>query len=277
MGIFKKKYDYEEDRLRYEFDLEEDRYCFYMNGKRLDNKEINLKSRRFLKRKNKLTEEEKIERRKIAKSVEEYRREGLERKALVDKRKENGMDLSYGSFEMPDVERKFSKEIQEYLEDLTSPEKNDQYVVGIHRIGPDDGHLENIFSQGIIVQGHATGAARGTPSLGNTVGYYPDNRTIVKEVGLAYLYKESKGSIVVKIPKEDIISNNIYVMDEEAKNMYLNPKYIVWYFTIEDDRTVEKRVTGDTLADYRQQRVQEAQAYIGMETKTVEYPPQEMN
>ena len=276
MGIFKKKYDYEYDSLRYEFDLKEDKYCFYKNGKRLENNEINLKSRRFLKKKNNLTEEQKQDRRNVAKLVKKQEQDRIKRKEAIDKRRDAGMDLNYGSFEVDsNAEPRFSEDVRIYLEDLTSEEKDGEYVVGIHRIGPSEYHLENLFNQGIKVQGHMMGAAKGTPDLGNTVGYYPSNKTVMKEVAYAYAYKDSKGSILVKIPKEDIISNNIYVTDEEGKNMYLNPKYIVGYFPVEDDRTVVQMVTRDTLENYRQQRVKEVQAYIDMGAKTVEHPPQE--
>lgn len=278
MGIFSKKYDYEEDSLRYEFDLEEDKYCFFKNGKKLTSKEITLKSRRFLKRKNQMTEEQRQGRRDVAKTVQEQEEERKKRKDAIDKRRENGINLKYGAFEVASINApKYSQEVKAYLEDLTDEEKNDEYIVGIHRIGASEEHLESLFSQGIRVQGHMMGAAKGTPELGNTVSYYPENKTIMKEVAFAYVYKESKGSIVVKIPKTDIISNNIYVTDEDGKYMYLNPKYIVGYFPIEEDKTVEKIVTKDTIVDYRKQRKQEAQEYINMGTKAVEYPPQEMS
>ena len=72
-----------------------------------------------------------------------------------------------------------------------------------------------------------------------------------------------------------MLQAGIYVTDEEGKNMYLNPKYIVGYFPIEDDKTLGRIVTSDTLKGYEEQRVQEAQAYINMGAKAVEYPPQE--
>lgn len=278
MGIFSKKYDYEKDSLRYEFDLEQDKYCFYKNGERLSDKEISFASKRFLKKKNNLTPEEKEQRRAVARIVKVQEQDRIKRKAAIDKRKEAGIELTYDSFEVDSItEPKFSEDVKTYLGELTSEEKDADYVVGIHRIGASEEHLEDIFTQGIRVQGHMTGAAKGTPELKNTVGYYPSNSVILKEVGLAYVYKESKGSIVVKIPKEDIISNNIYVMDEEEKYMYLNPKYIVGYFPIEEDRTVDKIVTRETLENYRQQRKREAEEYISMGDKKVEYPPQEKN
>lgn len=277
MGLFSKKYDYEKESLRYEFDLEEDKYCFYKNGKRLADKEITLNSRRFLKRKNKLTDEQKEQRRAVARNVKAQEEERMARKEAIDRRKENGMDLKYGSFEIESLsDPKYSPEVKDFLEDLTDEKKNGEYVLGIHRIGPSENHLESIFSQGIKVQGHMTGAAKGTPDLGNTVGYYPSNKTIMKEVAFAYAYKESKGSIVVKIPKEDIIANNIYVTDEEGKNIYLNPKYIVGYFPVEEDKTVSQIVTKDTLQGYEEQRREEAEKYISMGDKAVSYPPPEM-
>ena len=210
MGMFSKKYDYEMDSLRYEFDLEQDKYCFFKNGKRLSDKELSFASKRFLKKKNNLTPEEKEQRRDFAKMVKTQEQERIQRKAAIDKRKEAGIELTYDSFEVDSIAQpKFSKEVDDYLKELTAEENNADYIVGIHRIGPSEEHLDNLFCQGIKVQGHMMGAAKGTPELKNTVGYYPNNSTIKKEVGFAYTYKESRGSIVVKIPKEDIISNNI--------------------------------------------------------------------
>ena len=277
MGLFSKKYDYEMDSLRYEFDLEEDKYCFFKNGKKLQDKEVTGKSRRFLKNKNKMTEEQREQKREFAKVIKKQDEERAKMKAAIDKRREIGIDLRYTAFEINSTsEPKFSKEVKDYLEDLTDEEKNTEYVVGIHRIGSSDDHLESIFNEGIRVQGHMMGAAKGTPELGNTVGYYPNNKTIMKEVGFANEYKASRGSIVVKIPKEDIISNNLYVTDEDGKYMYLNPKYIVGYFPVEEDKTVEKIVTKDTLKQYREEREQEAKEYINMGDKVSTYPPPEM-
>lgn len=277
MGLFSKKYDYERDGLRYEFDLEQDKYCFYKNGVRLSDKEISLASRRFLKKKNALTPDVKEQRRAVARNVRAQEEDRIKRKAAIEKRREAGIDLKYGSFEVDSIEQpKFSEEVRTYLDDLTSEEKDGEYVLGIHRIGDSEEHLGSIFSQGIKVQGHMMGAAKGTPELENTVGYYPSNRTIMKEVAYAYVYKQSRGSIVVKIPKEDVISNNIYVTDEDGKNMYLNPKYIVGYFPIEEDRTVTTIVTQDTLKEYEEKRLQQAQQYIAMSEKTAVYPPPEV-
>jgi len=277
MGLFSKKYDYERDGLRYEFDLGEDKYCFYKNGVRLSDKEISLASRRFLKKKNNLTPDEKEQRRAVARNVRAQEEDRIKRKEAIDKRREAGIDLKYDSFEVDSTEQpKFSEEVRTYLDDLTSEEKDGEYVLGIHRIGVSEEHLADIFNQGIKVQGHMMGAAKGIPELKNTVGYYPSNRTIMKEVAYAYAYRQSKGSIVVKIPKEDIASNNIYVTDEEGKDMYLNPKYIVGYFPIEEDRTVATIVTKDKLKQYEEQRLEQAKDYIAMGEKTAVYPPPEV-
>lgn len=269
MGLFSKKLDYEEASLRYEFDLSQDKYCFYKNGEIVEDKMLNGRSKRFLNKKNKLTEEEKEERREVARNVKLQKEEMAKVKECIEKRKEAGIDLKYNSFEVQSKEApKLSDDVKAYLEELTNEEKNSEYVLGIHRIGPSEDHLENILNDGILVQGHMMGAAKGNPSLDNTVGYYPSNKTIISQVGFAYAYKNSKGSVVVKIPKEDIIANNIYVNDNES--MYLNPKYIVGYFPVEEDKTVEKIVTKENIKEYKDIRNKEAEEYINLADKNKE-------
>lgn len=275
MGIFSKKYDYEIDGIKYEFDLAQDRYCFFKDGKIIEDKNMNLRSRRFLKNKNDMSEEQKDQNREIAQSVEKMKEEKEKTKKAIENRKANGIDLKYSSFEvMTTLKPKLSKEVEKYLENLTCEEENDKYVVGIHRIGSSEEHLENILNSGILVQGHMMGAAKGTPELNNTVGFYPLNSTIIKEVGFAYTYKDSKGSVVVKIPKEDIVQNKLYVVDKDG-NTYLNSKYTVGYFPIEADKSVDKIVTKDNLKDYMNKRVEEAKEYIDISEKTVEHSPKE--
>lgn len=281
MGLFSKKYDYEYDRLWTKYDLDKDEFYFTMAGKRIDNKQLNLKSRRALKKKNRMTEEERTRQRKFAQD-DKIRMEELKRRndARVERISTGWPDLQYDSFEVfssNGFEARYSSEVKEYLENLTCQQNNTEYILGIHRIGASEEHLKNIFNQGIIVQGHQSGAAKGTPELKNTVSYYPDNSIIMKEVACADQYKSSRGSVVVKIPKEDIISNNIYITDEESNNMYLNPKYIVGYFPIEYDKTISQIITSDTINDYEEQRREEAQAYINMGNKAVSYPPPEVD
>ena len=279
MGIFSKKYDYQDSGLQYKYDLETDKYYFSRSGEKIAAEQLNFRSRRALKKKNVMTEEEREKVRTLAehekKQLEEYKR----RNDAIVQRGENGWPtMKYDSFEVLNgkgAEKRYSPEVKQYLEELTSKENNAEYIVGIHRIGNSEDYLENIFTQGIIVQGHEGGAARGTPELKNTVGYYPNNSTIIKEVAFADQYKSSKGSIVVKIPKADIAANSFYITDEQTQHMYLDPKYIVGYFPIEQDKTIDKIVTKDTLLSYRETRKIEAQEYIDMGSKTVEYPPQE--
>ena len=50
MGLFSKKLDYEYDSLQCKFDLETDEYYFSIKGEKLTEKQLNFKSRRFLKK-----------------------------------------------------------------------------------------------------------------------------------------------------------------------------------------------------------------------------------
>ena len=280
MGIFSKKYDYENERLQYKYDLETDEIYFARKGERVSREQLNLRSRRVLKKKNRMTEEERKKQRLLAEHEKKQIEEFKKRNAAIEERNSNGWPtLQYDSFEVLDgkgFETRYSPEVKEYLEELTSEENNAEYLVGIHRMDSSKANLDKIFEQGIVILGHEGGAAKGTPELKNTVGYYPSNKIIMKEVACADQYKSSTGSIVVKIPKEDIVANNIYVTDEEGKDMYLNPKYIMGYFPIEDDKTVSQIVTKDTLNEYKERRIKEAQEYINMGDKSVSYPPPEM-
>lgn len=273
MGLFSKKYDFENDSLQQKYNLETDEFYFTKAGQIIDKKQLNFKSRRLLKKKNKMTEQERIRQRVLAQhekiKMEELKRRNIAREARIYT---GWPDLPYDSFEVLSgngFESRYSSKVKEYLENLTCAKNNAEYIVGIHRIGDSEEYLENIFNQGIIVQGHQIGAAKGTPELKNTVSYYPENSTIMKEVAYANQYKASRGSIVVKIPKEDIIANNIYSVDDERKNMYLNPKYILGYFPIEEDKTVSQIVTKDTLHIYEKKRREEAERYISMGNKVV--------
>ena len=97
MGIFSKKYDYEIDGIKYEFDLAQDRYCFFKDGKIIEDKNMNLRSRRFLKSKNDMSEEQKDQNREIAQSVEKMKEEKEKTKKAIENRKANGIDLKYSS------------------------------------------------------------------------------------------------------------------------------------------------------------------------------------
>lgn len=279
MGIFSKKYDYTYDNLQKTYDLETDQFYLTKNNVRLENKQLNSKTKRLLKELNKMPEEQRETQRAIARHQKSQIEEFKKRNEEIQKRSLNGWpELQYKAFETLNRELPnniFSKEVKQFLDELTCEEKNADYLIGIHRIGPSEEHVEDILNNGIRVQGHLMGAAKGNPELSNTVSYYPDNSTIIKEVAFANEYKYSKGSIVVKIPKEDIINEDIYTSDDKGY-MYLNSKYIVGYFPIEQDKTIDKIVTKDNIEKYKQIRVEEAEEYLKMEEDKVGYPPPEM-
>lgn len=75
--------------------------------------------------------------------------------------------------------------------------------------------------------GHHDGSIPNSGELQNNVSYYVDNKTIIKELIYANHFKNSKGSILIRIPDNDLLGN-ISILDKDGGTR-LNPKYIVDY------------------------------------------------
>ena len=96
-----------------------------------------------------------------------------------------------------------SKQMEDLLNRLVT--END-VLLGIHRIGNNDSpeKIEDILKNRLEITGHLGGAAQSNKELKNNVGYYPNNKTIIKELMYADKYKNSKGSILIRIPDTDL-------------------------------------------------------------------------
>lgn len=235
MGIFDKKYDIEKDRLRVVFNIQSKSYDVYYGSTLLSYSKLNRKSRKYIENENhKLrTNDELLN----------YEIEKVMTKKRFDKLKSLG--YSCDSFEyLGPVNGTMSKEIETLLNKLVMEE---DVLLGIHRIGSDDSieKIEDILKNGLKITGHFGVVGEEYKALKNNVGYYPNNKTIIKELMYADNYKNSRGSILVRIPDEDL-RGKLFVVDENGETR-LNPKYIVGYVPIYDKHHLEKVITLESL------------------------------
>lgn len=118
-----------------------------------------------------------------------------------------------------------SNEMEGYLNKLVG---EDNVLIGIHRVGDISySDIQDILTNGLYMTGHMGSGAYTSVDLRNNVSYYPDNRTIINELTTASDYKDSVGSILIRIPDCDL-DKDLYITDESGFKR-LNPKYIVGY------------------------------------------------
>lgn len=92
--------------------------------------------------------------------------------------------------------------------------------------------------------GHLGSGVVGNPELRNNVSYYPDNTTIIKELMYADTYKESIGSILIRIPDYDL-RENIFITDINGL-IRLNPKYNVGFVPVNNHK-IERILKAEDL------------------------------
>ncbi len=133
-----------------------------------------------------------------------------------------------------------SDEMMEFLQGLTS---EDNVLVGIHRTGNASlEDIESILTYGLII-GTLNENTTNTPiRLFNNVSYYPDNKTIIKEIINADAHKGSLGAILIRIPDEDL-SENLFFVDAEAGNFILDPKYVIGFIPVEAGGHIKEIIT----------------------------------
>lgn len=231
MGLFSRKYDIQEDRLRIVFNEEERKYVCYYGPTIITYNELNRKSKKLIGSKNK----------ELSTNPNLLKKELELTKAKSRFRKLQSLGYTCGSFEyLSEVNGTMSQEIEQLLNKLTAEEN---ILLGIHRVksSTTTEAIEDILTNGLKMTGHRDGAIPTSSVLNNNVSYYNDNKTIIKELMYADLFKNSKGSILIRIPDEDL-QKNIYIID---KNGYprLNPKYIVGYVPLYENHHLENIIT----------------------------------
>ena len=117
---------------------------------------------------------------------------------------------------------------------------DDNYSIGIHRTGYtniDDEMLNKIFNEGLINNGHImSGGMSGNTDIDKTVSIYEDFPLLNGQLKSAAGYKNSKGCIVVKIPKSYLGKKDgdvkpIYY--QKRGIMMLLPEFIYGYIPVE--------------------------------------------
>lgn len=117
-------------------------------------------------------------------------------------------------------------EIRKWLDDIVAEE---DVLIGIHRTGKAKlDEIAQILCWGLIINPKNKGAYATEIELGNTVSYYPNNEIIFKELLCADEWQNSLGSILIKIPDEEL-EGNIFMIDSEDGTHYLNPQYIIGF------------------------------------------------
>ena len=235
MGLFEKRYDLKKDCLRLVFDIEKKGYDFYYGNVLIDYSKLNRYTKKYLDNENN----------KLKNNVDLLNLE-IEKDMIVRRfNKLKSLGYSCDSFEyLGVVNGSMSKQMEDLLNKLVC---EDDVLIGIHRIGIDDSSkkISDILKNGLEITGHLGGSAKSNKELKNNVGYYPNNKTIIKELMYADNYKNSKGSILIRIPDVDL-DKNIFVVDENNKTR-LNPKYIVGYVPVFDNHHLETIITLDMI------------------------------
>lgn len=240
MTIFSKKYDLYSDRLMRRYAPEEGYYYVkVIDGKieKIDNSSLNSKTKKALLNDNKelLRNPELLE--------TEYKR------FLNAKRFQKLNDLGYrcNSFSyLGPCEGKLSVMMEDYLNKLVAEE---DVLLGIHRVKgstPVEEAIPDILENGLIIFGHFDGAIDSEKDLSTTVSYYSNNETIITELMYANEYKNASGSILIRIPDEDLKDpSKIYISD--GSMVRVNPKYILGFVPVTDDHYVDRIITRDDL------------------------------
>ena len=127
--------------------------------------------------------------------------------------------------------KSMSPEIKEYLTKLVQEE---DVLIGVHRTGKADlDDIANILKSGLIVNS-LNGGNTATPiHLMNTVSYYPNNETILKEVINADVYKDGQGDPIT-VEQTGVIA---FLRDEENVKAYFGDRE-AWEIVNPRERTV---------------------------------------
>lgn len=136
------------------------------------------------------------------------------------------------------VEGTISDSLNDYLDNLLSEEN---VLIGIHRVGNyfSQEMIDDIFNNGLIMTGDITrGFCSSVASLDKNIGYYSDNKIIKKELMYADTFKNSVGSILIRIPDASLERNDDIMIEFEGITR-LNPKYIVGYVPVYSNHHID--------------------------------------
>lgn len=261
MNLFKRKYDWEKDKLTLKFDLTNKLYYFTLNGRILSFNELNNKTQKYLYRQTaKLNDASYLS--TIIASVE-IQEEIVRNKKRYDYLSSKGYNIdSFSCLLGVTPKGTMSDDVINVLMPLVN---DDNALVGIHRLkhGTTSDIIEDILLNGLKLVGHLDGSTSQKPSLKDHVSYYQSNKFIINELMFANSYKNSIGSILVNIPFSDL-DKDIYIRNNGE--IRLNPKYIVGYLPLYENHHLESIITSADINNTMMDRANKDEPYIIGET-----------
>lgn len=139
-----------------------------------------------------------------------------------------------------------TNEVAKELKDVCDFQK---YAIGIHRTGYSNvtpEYLDDVFNNGLINNGDAMqGVTRKYVDLEKTVSIIENYTILIGVLKTGHNYKNSDGMLLIKIPKEDIDSENpnrkpIFFNDSGIPRLL--PEYIYGYIPSDKDGNIDKIV-----------------------------------
>ena len=236
MSLFGNKFDIKKNFLQIKFDSNLEKYvaCF-RDGTVCTT--LNRRSMKMLNNKNALLSEEPTLLEQEKKSFAETER--------FHKLKELGFICN--SFEALSSSRTtdcISEEVLEYLNALTSEEN---ILIGIHRTGfANLDKIADILKRGLVITRRGGSTTNSDINLENNVSYYSDNKKIIKELVNADCYKQSLGSILIRIPDNELLSN-IFLIDVESEEFILDPKFIIGFVPVGPNGSIKEIISANPL------------------------------
>lgn len=256
MVIFSKKYNLEKDKLIKCFDSKNNQYYYSLDHisylEPVKYKDLDIKTKKKLLYENKnllLNKELFLKEQEKARIKEEKNQKAKERFNYL-----KSIGYTCDSFLCFKQKKGYvSAKLQKELDELVNEEN---VLIGIHRVGQffNENIKQDIFDNGLIMTGHLNSGAVGQVNLGLNISYYPDNSQIINQLIYANAYKNSTGSILVRIP-DSVLENPTDLYIYNGSQARLNPKYIVGYVPIYEDAMIEK-------IDYNPNFVKEKETYL---------------
>lgn len=273
MGLFSRKYDYDKDSLAVVFDLNSMSYKMSKWNQIVPNKRLNWKTIKLLGEYNdKLKDDPDLLKREVTMAT--FKRD---QKQKSENRKQELADMGYNipsikviGFEPGNI----SQSVLDYLIPMLS---EDHVLFGIHRIGVagiDD--AKSIFERGFLMSGGGLNVVQqGGVSLEQNFSIYADNSELLNQLMYANGYKGSKGSIIIRIPDEDVKENKMFsdtvtdeliTVEEDGKMVsktvqnikrYLKSEYIVGYAPVDENFNVEKFILNPHYGEKKEEVVKD--------------------
>ena len=229
MGLFDKKFDIKDDFLMRKFSPDKGYYYVKSDGREFHEIGIDKLNRRSLKELKRANISLQEDRELFEKELHQYK---------ISKRFDKLKSLGFSTigFEyLGPVNGSISPMLRDELKHDTSVEA-----------------ISDILNNGLRIDGHMGGMVASEKKLSDTVSYYPDNSTVIKEAMYANAYKNSSGSIIIRIPDEDLAdTSKIYISD--GNDVKVNPKYILGYIPVTADHHIDRMYTKSDIAELGRQ------------------------